>query len=219
MPWLGSSAARGAGFDRHFGDLRRRVVRAAATSALTRVVLQHALPGAPDVYRGCERWALDLADPDNRRPVDHAADTAALRAWVAAAPDLADLRRHWPDGRIKLWCHWQALRARRARPELFTRGAYAPLEISGPGAHALVAFERRLDDERAVVVGATHTGYGATTDGFPIGWAWAGTEVAIADGRGLHDALRPDADLTATSRRIEDLFRDLPVALLVTDAR
>jgi (1->4)-alpha-D-glucan 1-alpha-D-glucosylmutase len=211
--------ARGTAFDRHFGDVRRRLARAGAAISLARVVLQHALPGAPDVYRGAERWALDLADPDNRRPVDHDPDVATLRAWAAAPPDLAELRRHWTDGRIKLWCTWRALRARRARPDLFVDGTYTPCEITGPGADALLAFERRRGHERAVAVVSRRAGYGATTDGFPIGWAWAGTEVAVdADGPPLRDALRPDAE-AQTERRVEVLLRELPVALLVTDVR
>ncbi len=55
--------------------LRDRLAVAGASNSLARVVLKHAAPGVPDVYRGCERWDLSLADPDNRRPVDHAAAT------------------------------------------------------------------------------------------------------------------------------------------------
>jgi malto-oligosyltrehalose synthase len=208
-------AGRGVAFDRHFAELRRHVARTAAATALTRVVVQHAVPGAPDVYRGAERWALDLADPDNRRPVDHGRDRSALRAWASTPPDLGDLRRHWADGRIKLWCTWRALRARRARPDLFTRGAATPLTVTGPGAGALVAFERRLGDERAVVVGAIRGGYGATTDGFPLGWAWAGTEVALPDGPPLGDVLRPASGTVTATTAVDELLAELPVALLV----
>ena len=134
--------ARGAAFDRTFGDLRTRLAVAGAVTSLTRLVVKHAAPGPPDVYRGCERWALELADPDNRRPVDHARDVATLTEWAAAPPDLAELRRHWTDGRIKLWCTWRSLVARRARPDLFLAAPYTPLRVSGPDADAIIAFAR-----------------------------------------------------------------------------
>jgi malto-oligosyltrehalose synthase len=207
----------GAAFDRHFGDLRRRVARAGAVTALTRVVVKHAVPGVPDLYRGAERWALDLADPDNRRPVDHAGDVTTLAGWWRTAPHLATLRRDWPDGRIKLWCTWRSLVARRARPDLFLDGDYTPLRVSGPRADAVVAFARSHGDERAVVVGARRGAGIASTDELPVGAAWAGTTVELpAAGPPLRDALRPGG--AGPSGRLDELLRELPVALLVTDA-
>ena len=211
--------ARGVAFDRTFGGLRTRLAVAGAVTSLTRLVVKHAAPGPPDVYRGCERWALELADPDNRRPVDHARDVATLTEWAAAPPDLAELRRHWTDGRIKLWCTWRSLVARRARSDLFLAGTYTPLRVSGPDADAIIAFARTRGPEVAIVIGARRAVLGVTTDGFPIGASWTGTEVTLPpELPPLRDALRPDGDPAGPiAGRVDDALRRLPVALFVTE--
>ncbi len=209
----------GATFDHHFGDLRRRVAHAGAITALTRVVAKHAIPGIPDGYRGTERWALDLADPDNRRPVDPARDIATLAEWWARAPEPAALLRSWPDGRIKLWCTWRSLVARRARPELFLDGDVTPLRVTGRHADAVVAFARSRGDERAVVVGTRRGTVVGDAERFPVGSAWADTTVELGrSGPPLRDALRPGAPVEEEgSGRLDELLRDLPVALLVSE--
>lgn len=77
------------------------------------------------------------------------APAAAAESRVAnraPAPDLAALARErlatWSDGRIKLFVIYQALKARRARPEVFATGDYAPLEPIGPAAEHVVGFTR-----------------------------------------------------------------------------
>ena len=211
-------AGDGARFDHHFGELRRRVAHAGAVTALTRVVVKHAMPGVPDVYRGAERWALDLADPDNRRPVDHARDVAALAEWWTRAPEPAALLHSWPDGRIKLWCTWRSLVARRARPELFLDGDVTPLRVTGRHDDVVVAFARSCGDERAVVVGARYGTRVGGAERFPVGSAWADTTVELPrTRRPLRDALRPGTATATGSGRLDELLHELPVALLVTD--
>ena len=57
-------------------------------NSLSQLVLKTASPGVPDFYQGTETWQLDMADPDNRRPVDFAARAAALdelMPWILRA--------------------------------------------------------------------------------------------------------------------------------------
>jgi (1->4)-alpha-D-glucan 1-alpha-D-glucosylmutase len=67
-------------FRRAVASLRPPLELAGAVNELAQLVLKVALPGIPDVYRGCESWDLSLVDPDNRRPVDHDSLAAALEA-------------------------------------------------------------------------------------------------------------------------------------------
>ncbi len=76
------------------GPLRAAVERALARNAeairavvLAQVALRLTLPGVPDTYQGCERLALALVDPDNRRPVDYDDLAAALARLDAGRPD------------------------------------------------------------------------------------------------------------------------------------
>ena len=65
------------------------------TNSLGAKLIQLTVPGVPDVYQGTELWENSLVDPDNRRPVDFEAlsaaarpsgRTAACRRWRPTAP-------------------------------------------------------------------------------------------------------------------------------------
>ena len=90
-----------------------------------------------------------------------------------------------------------ALRLRRDRPELFS--TYHPVAATGPAADHVLAFDRG-----GVVTVATRLPVGLSRRG-----GWAQTELALAGS--WHDVLtdRP------TDKRVGQLLRDLPVALLV----
>ena len=68
------------------------------------------------------------------------------------APDVADLASSWRDGRVKLWVTSQALRYRRACPEVFRRGSYLALTVSGPARSHVCAFARRRGTQWVIAV-------------------------------------------------------------------
>ncbi|MFT7989696.1 malto-oligosyltrehalose synthase, partial [Salmonella enterica subsp. enterica serovar Enteritidis] len=80
--------------------------------------------------QGTEFADLSLVDPDNRRPVDYAARQSALDDATypkqALIAELLSLRRDYPD--------------------LFLKGTYVPLPVSGHGRDRVIAFERRHED-------------------------------------------------------------------------
>jgi (1->4)-alpha-D-glucan 1-alpha-D-glucosylmutase len=124
-----------------------RVAPAGAINGLAQPVIQLTAPGVPDLYQGTELWDLSLVDPDNRRPVDYAARQRAL--------DLQDPRAmtaSWKDAGIKLYVISRLLELRRRRPTLFSAGTYQRVEIAGAQAHRCVAYERRGDDARLMVI-------------------------------------------------------------------
>jgi (1->4)-alpha-D-glucan 1-alpha-D-glucosylmutase len=111
----------------------RRVAPLGEQIALAQTLLKLTCPGVPDIYQGDELEALNLVDPDNRRPVD----------WEARRRSLAD-----PPPKLRLIRQALALRARR--PEAFA-GAYEPVD-AGPdvcaftrGGDVLVAVPLRPD--------------------------------------------------------------------------
>ncbi|MDB5570199.1 MAG: hypothetical protein JWN93_1382, partial [Hyphomicrobiales bacterium] len=53
--------------------------------SLARTALKLTIPGAPDIYQGCEFADFSLVDPDNRRPVDYAARAASLEGAQGAS--------------------------------------------------------------------------------------------------------------------------------------
>ena len=56
------------------------------------------------------------------------------------------------DGRIKMYVMATALRARRADADLYLRGDYVPLAVTGARAAHVFAFARTLDGRSAVVI-------------------------------------------------------------------
>src|SRR4029079_13962000 len=66
------SGSTAAAFMQAFVPFARGIARAGMINSLSQLVLKVATPGVPDFYQGTELWQLDLADPDNRRPVDFA---------------------------------------------------------------------------------------------------------------------------------------------------
>ena len=140
-------------------------------NSLAQTLIKITAPGVPDFYQGTEVWNFSLVDPDNRRPVDYAQRQRLLAALpqlhftddegrdgatngldADPAERLSHLVSHRTDGRIKLYVTATALRARRADPELYRRGAYLPLAVAGTRAAHVFAFARTFEDRAAVIV-------------------------------------------------------------------
>jgi (1->4)-alpha-D-glucan 1-alpha-D-glucosylmutase len=137
-------------------DLLDVVRDAGMRNSLVQTVLKLTSPGVPDIYQGTENWDLSLVDPDNRRPVDFAARSAALDSllidWkVSPHKAVTDAWATRRDGRIKLLTLAVLLAWRREHPELFARGSYESWNACdddvAPG-----AFLRELGDEAICVV-------------------------------------------------------------------
>jgi (1->4)-alpha-D-glucan 1-alpha-D-glucosylmutase len=121
-----------------FDPFVRRVTAAGEAAALGALLLKLTSPGMADIYQGDELWALNLVDPDNRRPVNWDERREVLdRLRGGADPDRTN---------AKLYLIREALALRARRPGAFA-GAYAPL----PAAPDICAFTR--GEEVAVVVG------------------------------------------------------------------
>jgi len=163
---------------------------AAARITLVQAALRVLCPGVPDLYQGAATAQRSLVDPDNRRPVpwDDCEERLARLEAGEAPRDLSDRK-------LELTRRLGALRRRRA--ELFQRGAYAPVEVAAPG---VLAFERRLEGERVIVLAAireaglaagtlpapaqgswTDAVSGRAVEGGAIDPPWAGWPVAVLE--------------------------------------
>lgn len=221
---------RGALLRRLFGPVLSRMQRLGATLSLSGVVLRSFLPGVPDCYQGDEAWNFSLVDPDNRRPVDYERLSQLLASLPGeGAPGAVDeLRRNWPDDRLKLFVTRQCLAVRRTAPELFATGAsYFPLFPDGLPSGAdgsVIAFARRSVDGRAgavvVVTRAPHRLVAAAND-LPSGERSYGDGRLASESSAPHSLwremicgdeveLRPDG-----SFRLADVLAHLPVAVLL----
>jgi (1->4)-alpha-D-glucan 1-alpha-D-glucosylmutase len=198
----------------------RSLAATGMTNGLAQTVLKATAPGVPDTYQGGELWDLSLVDPDNRRPVDFIARTAALAAIDAALATgtpretfARDLLAAWPDGRIKLYVLATLLRLRAA--SAWPDDAYTPLEVTGERAEHVVAYAR--GDAIVIVPRLVRTLSGETP---PLGDVWGDTElfVGAASARTYREVLTDRAicvrEVVRRAIPLSDIFAVLPVAVL-----
>jgi len=216
--FLFSLLAPGSTFAAEAQQFVQRIAPAGAVNGLVQTLLKLTAPGVPDFFQGTEFWDFSLVDPDNRRPVDFSARIKALR--TARSP--AALAPGWRDGRVKQAVIARALALRRAVPDLFARGAYRPLDVTGPFARHVLAFARMHANaiSLTVVPRLPHVLLaGRDSIAIPPD-AWRDTALRCPPelaGRRLYDALNGAASVTLAARLpVGSLLQDCPVSLHCT---
>jgi (1->4)-alpha-D-glucan 1-alpha-D-glucosylmutase len=215
----------GGPFLKDFLPFQRKVAFYGMLNSLSQVVLKVASPGVPDFYQGSELWDLNMVDPDNRRPVDFGARADILGEVCAIAGDGDDLRRlmaGYRDGRIKIYVTHRALRLRNARPEVFGRGDYMPLEAEGEFHENVIAFCRRDGDDWVLALAPRHLSRVSAEGEFPLGEErWRGTAIRLTEGmphswRDVFSGREVEAERHNSDYilRAADLLERFPVALL-----
>jgi len=182
------------------------VARLGAMNSLTQTVLKCTAPGVPDFYQGTEIWDFSLVDPDNRRPVDYTARRRLLASLADANP--RELLEEWKTGRIKLFLIQRLLRFRAENQSLFRDGSYLDAVAVGGWANHVIAFERRWEAQRLLVVVPRLT---YALGAWPIGDAWDENFLTIEEKETgeWHDIL---------SRRTISFPRDrLPLPMILSD--
>ena len=215
------------GFLPSFLPFQRTLAWHGALRSLVAVALKGTAPGSPDFYQGCEMWDLSLVDPDNRRPVDFRRRKEALASllrerWGVGMPPAESWRRHWEDGRIKLWVTHRTLSLRKGAASLAPGSPYHPVRVRGAG-ERVVAFRRGTGGESVVTVALRETRRFAPTVGGPVG---------DPEGESLPGLLRLPGSPTEgwtdvlTGKTVgpsppkgglpvREILRELPVAILV----
>jgi len=159
-------------------------------NSLSTALVKLSSAGVPDFYQGSEVFDLSLVDPDNRRPVDYARRQALLGELQAIAAGPAEalpvaVRAFFDapyDGRAKLWLTWRALQFRRAHDELFLKGDYLPLAVSGERSRHALAYARRLGEAGIVAIaGRLFASMGLEHGALPVGAAaWGDTVLDLS---------------------------------------
>lgn len=152
-----SAILHSAHFMEHFQIFVKKVAHYAIPLSLSQTLVKITAPGIPDIYQGTELWDLSFVDPDNRRHVDYTRRLKHLSEFKilpieGLAAYLVELREYAMDGRIKFYTTLVSLNLRRLYPNLFSTGAYLPLEIAGPQAANFIAFARQLGEQWCLVV-------------------------------------------------------------------
>jgi (1->4)-alpha-D-glucan 1-alpha-D-glucosylmutase len=224
--------AAGAPFIERLSAFTQLVARIGWINSLSQLAIKLTAPGVPDFYQGCELWALDLVDPDNRRPVDFERRRALLNELKAGfegepARRLERARAlldDMTDGRIKLYATWQALKARAAQRALFETGEYLPLETAGEHARRLCAFARANGAAASITIAPRLVTGLPTGAGLPLGRpAWGDTQVILPQrlARLYQNILTGEehACAGATTLDAAAVLAHFPVAILTSSAQ
>jgi (1->4)-alpha-D-glucan 1-alpha-D-glucosylmutase len=188
----------------------RRLAHLGLVNSLAQLALKITCPGVPDFFQGCERWNLNLVDPDNRGLVDWNANEAFAQG--VRAQSWHELLRRWSDGGIKLRVTETLLRFRREHLPVFQLGDYAPLTGTGHFADRIVAFARRGHGEAVVVIVPRLT---AALGSPPLGLVWEDTAIALPAARGAwRDVFTKREWPAGGTAAIAEMFHELPLAVL-----
>jgi (1->4)-alpha-D-glucan 1-alpha-D-glucosylmutase len=204
--------------------LQRRLSHYGLFNSLAQTLLKLTAPGVPDTYQGTELWDFSLTDPDNRRPVDFELRGKMLKELTTrfGAEDrrslAEELTRMKTDGRIKMLVTSQSLRCRRENPGLFSKGDYLPLQLAGARQDHALAFMRRHEGRRAlVVVPRLLTRLIPSVDQLPLDEnVWQDTAVLVPDGGAFVNAFTGERIQALDRVLLAQALTSFPVALLLS---
>ncbi|MEL6263211.1 MAG: malto-oligosyltrehalose synthase [Cyanobacteria bacterium J06626_6] len=164
---------------------QHRIAKYGIYNALSQLLIKLTAPGIPDFYQGSEIWDLSLVDPDNRRSVQYVQRIQILEeiktAWEKDSKHLLKaLLQSAENGHIKLFLTHRMLAARKHFQDLFNKGEYIALAVTGQHSERVIAFERRLEGSRVVVIAPRFFTGLVASDALPIGTTvWGDTAVKL----------------------------------------
>ncbi|TPM90156.1 malto-oligosyltrehalose synthase [Mesorhizobium sp. B2-1-3A] len=139
-------APENTGFLSDFAATVRPFIRAGVLNSLAQTLVKMTVPGIPDFYQGAETWDLSLVDPDNRRSVDFSALDSQL-----SEPSPGPLEGNGVEASKQALIK-RALTFRSSHQDLFARGSYMPVQVTGQRSEHLFAFARNLGEQTVIVI-------------------------------------------------------------------
>jgi (1->4)-alpha-D-glucan 1-alpha-D-glucosylmutase len=144
-------------FLKSFIPFAKKIAQSAGIYSLAQALIKITAPGIPDTYQGTELWDLSFVDPDNRRPVDYEARMTLLQQIETKSEEGNDqvldfALANKDSGAAKLFVTWRTLNFRKRNSDLFIKGDYVPLEVTGDSIAALAFARRYLTDWVIVII-------------------------------------------------------------------
>jgi (1->4)-alpha-D-glucan 1-alpha-D-glucosylmutase len=199
-------------FCRDLAEMAQLIAQLGAINSLAQTVIKCTAPGVPDVYQGTEIWDFSLVDPDNRRKVDYSERRRLLASLPHAEP--RELLQDWQSGRIKLFVIQRLLTFRAENQPLFLESSYQEVPIAGEHSHCLIAFERRFNSQRLLVIVPRLT---YSVGPWPTGDIWKASVLTGAmprETQSWHDVLLQRPIALGDRVSLATLLSDLPFAVL-----
>jgi (1->4)-alpha-D-glucan 1-alpha-D-glucosylmutase len=122
------------------------------------------------------------------------------------------------DGRIKLFLTHRVLQARNEFLEVFLKGDYQPLEVTGKFQEHIVAFARSFEDKIAIAIAPRFFTKLVQPGEYPIGeQVWGDTQLQLPQGSAStwQNAITQQTISGSGKIAIAQILQHFPVALLV----
>ncbi|MCX2575168.1 malto-oligosyltrehalose synthase [Pedobacter sandarakinus] len=200
-----------------FNALHTRITDFGILNSLLQLTLKFTSPGVPDVYQGTELWDLSMVDPDNRRPVDFKRRHELLDSFND--PVFKHLWANRYTGEVKLWLVQRLINIRKFHRQIFEKGDYIPLSVSGKFKRNVMAYARKIQEEWIVCV-------------VPLGLAtllaeadnlhtfdWENTQIIIPEGApanwvDLVSDKSVSKDILLDGISVDQLLKESPIGLI-----
>ncbi|HKJ43668.1 MAG TPA: malto-oligosyltrehalose synthase, partial [Sunxiuqinia sp.] len=203
-------------FHDSFKGFMKRIIPHGIVNSISQLILKNTVPGVPDTFQGTENWNLSFVDPDNRRPVNYKQlnDNLSLiiNGFEEDAAGFASSCWQQPiDGQVKQWITWLTLQERSQSENLFLKGNYQPLNVSGDNATHVIAFYRHYRTEHLVIALPLNTAR------LSEGQDWGNTSVEFPDEapeQWENRLTKTMVEITTGTLQVDSLFEILPFAVL-----
>ncbi|MFW6310284.1 MAG: 4-alpha-glucanotransferase, partial [Prolixibacteraceae bacterium] len=202
-------------FPENFITFLEKIIPHGIINSLTQLILKNTVPGVPDTFQGTENWNLSFVDPDNRRPVDYKKLEANLDQFEKnykrnAEALVEELWQNPLNGKIKHFVNRLTLQERIQHENLFLKGSYIPLKVTGKNRKNVIAFLRNFENEHLVVVLPLNTA------NLPVDADWEDTKIELPEIKTnkLENRFTKEKVKVGDSLNVQELFNIVPFAVL-----
>ncbi|MBD8554017.1 malto-oligosyltrehalose synthase [Rhizobium sp. CFBP 8762] len=197
-----------------FSETLQPFIWAGLLNSLSQTALKIMAPGIPDIYQGAEALDFSLVDPDNRRTVPFDRLAAMLDSEMTMPPKGILLGK----GALKQRVVAKGLKLRGESPDIFDRGDYIALVVTGTRRDHIVAFARVYEGKR-VIVAVPRLTLGLLQNEQTLGGDqfWGDTAISLPVGEGELRNIMTGEEMDGTAElRVSDLLKACPVAILTS---
>ncbi len=187
-------------------------------NSLSQTLLKFTSPGIPDIYQGSEAWNFSFVDPDNRRPVDFENLKRELENMKKKNKTIGELFSHPDNPAIKILLTNLLLVHRNNHRDLYEKGEYIPLKLTGKLKNKVLAYARSYKETTIII--AIPLNPGALFDNKRPAdikaVKWKDTSVEIPDffPDEYEDLLANRSVKAEKNITISEVFSEIPFALL-----
>jgi (1->4)-alpha-D-glucan 1-alpha-D-glucosylmutase len=199
-------------FSNSFIPFLGKVINYASVYSLVQLAIKITAPGIPDIYQGSELWELSYVDPDNRRAVDYDFRKNLLKEIKEAGGNGIDLvKNKRREGAEKLFATMKLLHLRKAYPDVFLKGEYIPLEVTG-GKDRCIAYLRSYNNQHVLVL--LPIGFDLNEQGdFKTSWENVVVELPINSPSEWTNVFSGSVKKSDGAFDVEGIFSNFPVAV------